>query len=143
MEFLISDFTFYFWSNESRWKNSLSVFLSHLSCSSLAFSQNYWQQEVNYTIDVSLNDKDNTLNGFEKIEYVNNSLIPLRFIWFHVWPNAYKSDRTAFSDQSLENGDTRFYFSDKSQKGYINRLDFKVDNVTAEMQDHPEHIWYY
>ena len=120
-------------------KKLLSVFLSHLLLVS-AFSQNYWQQEVNYTIEVSLNDKDNTLNGFEKIEYVNNSPDTLRFIWFHVWPNAYKSDRTAFSDQSLENGDTRFYFSDKSQKGYINRLDFKVDNVTAEMQDHPEHI---
>ncbi|HLG38230.1 MAG TPA: hypothetical protein VI461_01135, partial [Chitinophagaceae bacterium] len=34
--------------------------------------QNYWQQEVNYTIEVSLNDKDNTLNGFEKIEYINH-----------------------------------------------------------------------
>jgi hypothetical protein len=27
----------------------------------------YWQQQVNYQIDVSLNDKDHTLDGFEKI----------------------------------------------------------------------------
>ena len=39
----------------------------------------YWQQEVNYTIDVSLNDKDHTLNGFEKIEYINNSPDTLKF----------------------------------------------------------------
>jgi hypothetical protein len=35
--------------------------------------QNYWQQQVNYTIDVSLNDKAHTLDGFERIEYINNS----------------------------------------------------------------------
>ena len=101
---------------------------------------NYWQQEVNYTITVSLDDKDHTLNGFAKIEYVNNSPDTLSFIWFHLWPNAYKNDKTAFSDQLLENGNSKFYFSDKEQRGYINRLDFKVNNVTAELQDHPEHI---
>ncbi|MBL7744857.1 MAG: M1 family metallopeptidase [Chitinophagaceae bacterium] len=104
-----------------------------------AFSQ-YWQQEVNYTISVSLNDTAHTLRGFEKIEYINNSPDTLKFIWFHIWPNAYKNDKTAFSDQFLINGNTKFYFSDKEQKGYINRLDFKVNNVTAEMEDHPEHI---
>jgi hypothetical protein len=103
-------------------------------------SPGYWQQEVNYTIEVSLNDKDNTLNAFEKIEYVNNSPDTLRYIWFHIWPNAYKNDKTAFSDQLLENGNTKFYFSSKEQKGYVNRLDFKVNNITAELRDHPEHI---
>ncbi|MGB3008114.1 MAG: M1 family metallopeptidase [Chitinophagaceae bacterium] len=105
----------------------------------LSFSQ-YWQQEVNFTIDVSLNDKENTLTGFEKIEYINNSPDTLKFIWFHLWPNAYKNDKTAFSDQLLENGNTSFYFSGKDEKGYINRLDFKVDNTTALTEDHPQHI---
>jgi len=117
-------------------------FLLHflLLLTSAHSQQNYWQQEVNYTIEVSLNDKDNTLNGFEKIEYVNNSPDTLRFIWFHIWPNAYKNDKTAFSDQLLENGNTKFYFSGKEQKGYINRLDFKVNNITAATEDHPQHI---
>ncbi|MEI9944395.1 MAG: hypothetical protein WDN26_09275 [Chitinophagaceae bacterium] len=101
---------------------------------------NYWQQQVNFTIDVSLNDKENTLDGFEKIEYINNSPDTLHFIWFHIWPNAYKNDKTAFSDQLLENGSTKFYFSNKEDKGYINRLDFKIDGATAEIQDHPQHI---
>ncbi|HWR33108.1 MAG TPA: M1 family metallopeptidase, partial [Chitinophagaceae bacterium] len=104
-----------------------------------AFSQ-YWQQQVNYRIDVSLNDKDHTLDAFEKIEYINNSPDTLKFIWFHLWPNAYKNDKTAFTDQTLENGNTKFYFSDKQQKGYINRLDFKVNNITAAVEDHPQHI---
>ena len=100
---------------------------------------NYWQQQVNYTIDVSLNDKEHTLDGFEKIEYINNSPDTLRYIWFHLWPNAYKNDKTAFSDQSLENGSTRFYFSNKEDRGYINRLEFKVNNQTATVEDHPQH----
>ena len=64
----------------------------------------------------------------------------MKFIWFHLWPNAYKNDKTAFSDQLLENGSTKFYFSDKDQKGYINKLDFKVNNLTAKVEDHPQHI---
>lgn len=104
-----------------------------------AFSQ-YWQQKVDYTIDVTLNDKEKTLDAFEKIVYYNNSPDTLHFIWFHLWPNAYKNDRTAFSDQLLENGNTNFYFSDKEHKGYINRLDFKVNGSTAKTEDHPQHI---
>lgn len=100
----------------------------------------YWQQQVNFTIQVSLNDKEHSLTGFEKIEYINNSPDTLNFIWFHIWPNAYKTDKTAFSDHLLENGNTKFYFSGKEQKGYINRLDFKVNNVTAKTEDHPQHI---
>ena len=100
----------------------------------------YWQQQVNYTINVSLNDKQHALDGFETIEYSNNSPDTLTYIWFHIWPNAYKNDKTAFSDQLLENGNTRFYFSDKDAKGYINRLDFKVNNITAGTEDHPQHI---
>jgi len=100
----------------------------------------YWQQQVNYTIDVSLNDKEHTLEGFEKIEYINNSPDTIKFIWFHLWPNAYKNDKTAFSDQALENGSTKFYFSNKEEKGYINRLDFKINNSTAKIEDHPQFI---
>ena len=100
----------------------------------------YWQQKVDYTIDVTLNDLAKTLKGFERITYTNNSPDTLTYIWFHVWPNAYKTDRTAFSEQQLRNGNTAFYFSDKEQRGYINQLDFKVNGLPAKMEDHPEHI---
>jgi hypothetical protein len=100
----------------------------------------YWQQQVNYTIDVSLDDTQKSLKGFAKITYINNSPDTLHFIWFHLWPNAYKNDKTAFSDQLLENGNTSFYFSDKDQRGYINQLDFKIGGITAKMEDHPQHI---
>ncbi len=107
----------------------------------VSFSQqNYWQQQVDYSIDVSLNDIEHTLDGFEKITYINNSPDTLRFVWFHVWPNAYKNDRTAFSEQSLQNGKTKFYFSDKDDHGYINHLNFRVNGTEATIEDHPLYI---
>jgi hypothetical protein len=104
------------------------------------FAQNkYWQQKTDYSISVTLNDTDNSLTGFEQIEYYNNSPDTLSFIWIHLWPNAYKNDKTAFSDQRLENGSTDFYFSEENKKGYINQLNFKVDKVNAATEDHPQH----
>jgi len=127
--------------NDIRLKNLLTLLIS-VCLLPIAYCQegSYWQQRVNYSIDVSLNDQEHSLNGFESIEYFNNSPDTLRFIWFHVWPNAFKNDRTAFSDQELEHGSTQFYFSDREDRGYINRLDFKVDGVTADMEDHPQYI---
>jgi len=97
----------------------------------------YWQQTVDYRINVALNDAENTLDAFETINYTNNSPDTLHFIWFHLWPNAYKNDRTAFSEQMLQNGRTAFYFSNRSDRGYINHLDFRVNGIEAAMQDHP------
>lgn len=99
----------------------------------------YWQQSLEYNIKVSLNDVDNTLDAVINIQYQNNSPDTLHFIWMHLWPNAFKNDRTAFSDQLLENGRTDFYFSEEKDRGYINRLNFKVDSVPALLEDHPVH----
>jgi len=99
----------------------------------------YWQQQVNYKIDVTLNDVDHTLDGFVKMDYFNNSPDTLHFIWIHLWANAYKNDKTAFTDQVLENGSTKFYFSDADKRGYINRLDLRVNGTAAKVEDHPLH----
>jgi hypothetical protein len=106
----------------------LLIFLTTIIHAS--YSQKYWQQQVNFNISVSLNDAEHTLTGFESIEYINNSPDTLRYIWFHLWPNAYKNDRTAFSEQRLKNGSTDFYYSKPEDKGYINKLDFRIDNTS-------------
>jgi Peptidase family M1 domain len=111
-----------------------------LLCVAQSASAQYWQQKVDYVIDVTLNDSAKTLDGFESLTYTNNSPDTLRFIWFHLWPNAYKNDRTHFSEQQLLNGNTDFYFSGKEERGYINRLDFKADGLGAKTEDHPSYI---
>ncbi len=116
------------------------IFIAVLFFINAAYAQQkYWQQKTDYKIAVTLNDVDNSLTAFEQINYYNNSPDTLSFIWMHLWPNAYKNDRTAFSDQMLENGSTKFYFSEENKKGYINQLSFKVNNVNAVTEDHPQH----
>ena len=100
----------------------------------------YWQQQTNYRISVELNDKKHTLSGFLELTYFNHSPDTLKSIWIHLWSNAYRTDNTAFGDQRLENGKTDFYFSDESERGYINRLDFQINQKRAITKDHPQHI---
>src|SRR5919112_1844977 len=74
----------------------------------------YFQQEVNYTISVTLDDQAHALTATEEIEYINNSPDQLTFIWFHLWPNAYKNNTTAFAKQQALNKETQFHFASKS-----------------------------
>ncbi|MCH8330282.1 MAG: M1 family metallopeptidase, partial [Bacteroidetes bacterium] len=100
----------------------------------------YWQQEVNYSIQVTLNDSLHELNAYLEIEYINNSPDTLKYIWFHLWPNAYKDHSTAFAKQLLDNGQTDFYFSKSSQRGYIDKLEFKVDDINVNWEIDPDNI---
>ena len=121
-------------------KNYLILALTGFLFLQVEAQEMYWQQELNYTIDVTLNDRSRSLDASLQLEYINHSPDTLHFIWFHLWPNAYKNDKTAFGDQLLENGRTDFYFSEKEQRGYINRLDFRTNNATLKQEDHPRHI---
>jgi hypothetical protein len=98
----------------------------------------YWQQEVNYSIDVTLDDKQHELKGTEELQYTNNSPDQLTFLWFHLWPNAYKDNSTAFAKQQLHNGSRKFEFAKAGQRGYIDQLDFKVNGQSAQLAYDPE-----
>jgi hypothetical protein len=117
----------------------LPLFL--LILSPTAFSQqSYFQQEVNYKIQVKLNDSFHTLSAFEEIEYINNSPDTLHFIYFHLWPNAYKNNQTALGKQLYENGELDFYYAEDKNRGFIDSLDFKVDNTPISWQIDNENI---
>ena len=100
----------------------------------------YFQQDVRYEIEVTLDDKDHSLSGFEKIEYTNNSYDTLDFIWFHLWPNAYKNDSTAFAKQQIRMNNMRFANSETKDRGYIDSLNFVVNGIKADVIQHPEWI---
>ncbi len=89
-------------------------------------AQGYFQQEVNYRINVKLDDVNHTISGDIIIEYTNNSPQKLDSIWMHLWGNAFKNTETEFARQQLRNGDSEFYFSGDDQKGAYSGLDFTV-----------------
>ncbi len=96
-----------------------------------SFSQAYFQQEVNYNIHVTLNDKKHELSSFESVEYINNSSDTLTFIYFHLWPNAYSDNTTDLARQLTGWNGKKKLFNDPELKGYIDSLDFKVDNKSV------------
>ena len=89
---------------------------------------------------MELNDEAHTLSAHEKVTYTNNSPDTLNFIWFHLWPNAYKNDSSALAQQFLRLGSTRFKYTKERDRGYIDSLDFYIDGIDAEWQFHPEWI---
>lgn len=97
-------------------------------------AQNYFQQEVNYSINVKLDDVKDELNADERIEYLNNSPNTLAFIYMHLWPNGYKDNSTPLAKQLLENGDTKFYYSNEEERGYIDQIDFKINGQAAKWE---------
>ncbi|MCY7329617.1 MAG: hypothetical protein LH618_13780, partial [Saprospiraceae bacterium] len=91
----------------------------------------YFQQEVNYKIKVTLDDREQTLTGNVEMEYINNSPDALSEIWMHLWGNAFKNRRTAFSKQKLKHQSGRFYLAEDSLLGYYKNLDFAVNGQKA------------
>ncbi|MBT7520016.1 MAG: M1 family metallopeptidase, partial [Candidatus Marinimicrobia bacterium] len=102
--------------------------------------KDYFQQHVAYDISVELDDKAHTLSAYEKIIYTNNSPDTLNFIWFHLWPNAYKNDSSALAKQFLRLGSTRFKYTKEKDRGYIDSLDFSIDGIDTEWQFHTNWI---
>src|SRR5688500_12929205 len=83
----------------------------------------YWQQEVNYIINVTLNDQKHTLKGSLDLEYINHSPDTLNFIWFHIWPNAYRNQSTALAKQLVDEKSAA-----KKDNGFIDSLSFSVND---------------
>lgn len=116
----------------------LSILLVFFCLSGI--SQNYFQQQTDYKINVTLDDVNHFLRGYEEITYQNNSNTTLSEIWIHLWPNAYKNNSTAFAKQEARNDNTRFQFASADKRGFIDSLDFKVDGLPVALVYHPEHI---
>lgn len=94
----------------------------------------YFQQEVNYVINVTLDDKLHTLSGNVKFDYTNNSPDTLKEIYIHIWPNAYKNSETPLVKQQLSNGTTDLFFADDEERGYMDGLQFTGNGKSINFQ---------
>ena len=67
------------------------ILLTLLLLPLLTFSQNsYWQQHVDYKMEIDVNVKDQTYNGKQKLVYTNNSPDILTKVFYHLYFNAFK-----------------------------------------------------
>lgn len=125
-------------------KNVVQVLLTGLMMIGLclkASSQESFQQEVNYEIHVTLNDKRHELNAYESIRYINKSADTLQLLYFHLWPNGYSGNNTALARELLHSKGKEKLFDDPELNGTIDSLDFKINDRQVEwslLSDQPD-----
>ena len=56
----------------------------------LSLSQNYWQQQVEYEMDIVVDVSDFTYDGEQSIIYTNNSNDTIKKVYYHLFFNAFK-----------------------------------------------------
>ncbi len=100
---------------------TLALLFGHLQ---LSAQNEYFQQRVDYRIDVRLNDETHELSGTEQVTYTNNSPDTLNFIIFHLWANAFGDRNSAFARQQLRMGRSNFYYSAEEDMGGYKEITF-------------------
>jgi hypothetical protein len=119
---------------------SVTLFAAAISLSFGSFAQDYFQQEVDYRIEVKLDDKAHLLHAYEEFDYTNNSTATLDFMYVHLWPNAYKNKHTALGKQLYSMDDMSLETATDEEKGYIDSLNFKVNEADVSWELDPQHI---
>lgn len=71
-------------------------------------AQCYWQQQANYTMDVSLDTDRHILRGKQVVDYTNNSPDTLNKLFYHLYLNAFQpNSEMDYRSRSLPDPDRR------------------------------------
>lgn len=113
--------------------------LSKLVSASNEKKRPYFQQEVNTTIRVRLDDENHGLHADADIVYINHSPDTLQQLYFHLWPNAYRDRKTSLCKQLMEEGDDKLYFAEEKDRGFMDSLDFRSEGKPLNWKYDPTH----
>ena len=69
---------------------NLIIFALSLVSFSAAAQHGYWQQRVEYIMDIDFNINNSQYTGNQKLTYFNNSPDTLVNVYFHLYPNAFQ-----------------------------------------------------
>ena len=114
----------------------------------LAQNSGYWQQHVDYKMDVVMDVKNYQYKGKQELIYTNNSSDTLKKVFYHLYPNAFQPGSEMDARiQSIKDPDARMVNKIKEKDteikvsrlktlkpneiGYLNITNFKQDNVVA------------
>lgn len=97
-------------------KGILSLLIAVTSISAFAQNNSYWQQHVDYTMDVSMDVKTHQYTGTQKLEYTNNSPDALTRVYYHLFFNAFQPGSEMDARlQSIADPDGRMMADKKSR----------------------------
>lgn len=92
----------------------------------------YYQQQANYVIQVTLDDEKQQIRGEETVTYINNSPDPLAYLWLQLDQNIQKAD----SDNNLtETGDIESLANPWALTGRLKSMEFDGGYKDLEVTD--------
>ena len=107
----------------------------------LAQNSEYWQQQVDYKMDVVMNVKNYQYKGKQELIYTNNSPDTLKRVFYHLYNNAFQPGSEMDARlQSIKDPDARMVNKMKESRiktlksdeiGYLNISNFKQDGLIA------------
>ena len=105
-----------------------------LAFCSLTYSQNYWQQSVNYKMEVDINVKTFKYSGKQELLYTNNSPDSLKKVFYHLYFNAFQpGSEMSVRVKTGKDKNTRFDIDIDSLRpdeiGYLKVFNLKQDGV--------------
>ena len=108
-----------------------------LAFCSLTYSQNYWQQSVNYKMEVDIDVKTFKYSGRQDLLYTNNSPDSLKKVFYHLYFNAFQpGSEMSIRVKTGKDKNTRFDIDIDSLRpdeiGYLKVLNLKQDGVTLK-----------
>lgn len=88
----------------------------------------YWQQDVAYNIKATVHEEDDRVEGAEELTYWNNSPDTLRYVYFHLFQNAFI--KGSYLGKLEELNKVQSVYGSKEAAG----LGITVDNVQIDGQ---------
>ena len=127
----------------------LLSFITLNFCAASAQSTGYWQQHVDYKMDVTMNVKNYQYKGKQELVYTNNSADTLKKVFYHLYPNAFQPGSEMDARiQTIKDPDGRMVNKIKvdgkdvkesriknlkpNEIGFLNITNFKQDGVVAD-----------
>jgi hypothetical protein len=108
----------------------------------LSFSQEYWQQHVEYEMNINVDVSDFTYDGDQSIVYTNNSNDTINKVYYHLFFNAFKpNSQMDIRSRTIRDPDrrvgSRIVALDENDYGDISVSSLKQDgkDITFEINE--------
>ena len=130
-------------------KKPILIFILFINlCNLNAQSSSYWQQKVNYKMEVTMDVKNHQYRGKQTLVYTNNSPDTLKKVFYHLYPNAFQPGSEMDARiQNIKDPDGRMVTKTKAdgvevkesriknlktnEVGYLNITNFRQDGNSA------------
>ena len=96
----------------------------------------YWQQHVDYTMEIDMNAKNYQYRGLQKLIYTNNSPDTLTRVYYHLYFNAFQpGSEMDMRLQNIKDGDKRMMNEDQSRIASLTKQEQGYLHVTSLTQN--------